>query len=359
MGASSQSLSNSILSRFSRTRSFLLLPQKPQLSLPRPPNLKPRLVHLPLISRGSSNFRVQAAMVEVKSRKGLENLNILDSEEELSISLAKYTAKLSGKFAKERGAFTVVVSVFGFVSMFDLILMGCRKIGNCWSPHLWIQLISQDDMFSGLMRELFLRITQIVTISLLMTTSCLRTYGKQDIGSKYYSSFGLCFCTLRVVVKYNLLEVPIPLGHVYAINDALSAKGAAHHYETCLKQLVKTNVIATSTSGFPKFDLMLLGMGPDGQVASLFPGHPLVNEDKKWVTFIKDSPKPPPERITFMFPVINSSSYIALVVCGGGKAGAVKTALGGNQTSDLLPVQMVSPEGELKWFLDKEATSKL
>lgn len=123
---------------------------------------------------------------------------------------------------------------------------------------------------------------------------------------------------------------------------------------------MKTSIIDLSTvTGFPKFDLMLLGMGPDGHVASLFPGHPLINENQKWVTFIKDSPKPPPERITFTFPVINSSAAIALVVTGADKAGAVHTALGDQQNSVSLPVQMVSPEGELTWFTDKEATSKL
>lgn len=156
------------------------------------------------------------------------------------------------------------------------------------------------------------------------------------------------------------LQVPILPGNAYAINDALSAEGAADDYETCLKHLVKSNVLSVSTAtGFPKFDLMLLGMGPDGHVASLFPGHPLVKENEKWVTFIKDSPKPPPERITFTFPVINSSAHIALVICGAGKAGPVHSALGNSQNSDPLPVQMVSPEGELVWFLDKDVASKL
>ena len=156
--------------------------------------------------------------------------------------------------------------------------------------------------------------------------------------------------------------MPIPADQVHAINDALSSEGAAEDYETRLKQLVKDGVIEMSpVSGFPNFDLMLMGMGPDGHIASLFPGHPVVHENEKWVTFVKDSPKPPPERITFTFPVTNSSAHIALVVTGAGKAGAVHKALsGGQKTSDLLPVEMVSlQDGELTWFTDKPAVSML
>ncbi|KAH8487709.1 hypothetical protein H0E87_026327 [Populus deltoides] len=157
-----------------------------------------------------------------------------------------------------------------------------------------------------------------------------------------------------------LSKVPIPAGQVYAINDALSAEGAAEDYQTVLKHLVDTGVLAkSSVTGFPKFDLMLLGMGPDGHVASLFPGHPLLEENVKWVTHIMDSPKPPPQRITFTFPVINSSAYIAMVVCGPGEVDAVYKALGKTENPELLPVQRVTPEEELRWFLDKVAASKL
>lgn len=102
-------------------------------------------------------------------------------------------------------------------------------------------------------------------------------------------------------------------------------------------------------------------MGPDGHIASLFPGHPLLNENQRWVTFIEDSPKPPPERITLTFPVINSSAYVTLVVTGSGKAGAVHKALGSEQSSsDVLPVEMVSLKGgKFTWFTDKAAISKL
>ncbi|CAH9123378.1 unnamed protein product [Cuscuta epithymum] len=101
-------------------------------------------------------------------------------------------------------------------------------------------------------------------------------------------------------------------------------------------------------------------MGPDGHVASLFPGHPVLQEKQKWVTFITDSPKPPPERITFTLPVINSSANIALVVPGASKAKAVYSTLrDGSQNPISLPVQMVSPGGELVWFLDKGAASEL
>uniref|UniRef100_A0A2K1XG47 Glucosamine/galactosamine-6-phosphate isomerase domain-containing protein n=1 Tax=Populus trichocarpa TaxID=3694 RepID=A0A2K1XG47_POPTR len=109
--------------------------------------------------------------------------------------------------------------------------------------------------------------------------------------------------------------VPILPGDAYAINNALSAEGAADDYETCLKLLVHTGVVdKSSLSGLPKFDRMLIG-----------------TENQEWVTSV--SPKPPPERITFTFPVINSSEHIALV-CGAGKAGVVESAVGNNQNSD-------------------------
>ena len=153
-------------------------------------------------------------------------------------------------------------------------------------------------------------------------------------------------------------QVSIPGGQIFPINDKKSPEGAAEDYEALHRDLVERKILPLSdATGFPKFDLMLLGMGPDGHVASLFPNHPQRNEEERWVTFITNSPKPPPPRITYTFPVINSSSEIAMVVTGAELATAVKDVLG-NPNSNL-PAAEVSPQGLLTWFLDKDAASKL
>ncbi|PIN03250.1 6-phosphogluconolactonase - like protein [Handroanthus impetiginosus] len=96
-------------------------------------------------------------------------------------------------------------------------------------------------------------------------------------------------------------------------------------------------------------------------VASLFPNHFVLNEKDQWVTFITDSPKPPPERITFTFPVINSASNVAVVVTGSSKAEAAHLAIDDiGPDSPQLPARMVQPiKGKLVWFLDAEAASRL
>ena len=157
-------------------------------------------------------------------------------------------------------------------------------------------------------------------------------------------------------------QVPIVPSHVHSINDMVSAEEAASEYEFVIRQLVKSRVISVSdVRDCPKFDLVLLGMGPDGHVAALFPNHAVLEEKNEWVTFITDSPKPPPERITFTLPVINSASNVAVVVAGDSKADAAHLAIDdAGPDCPSVPARMVQPtKGKLVWFLDKPAASKL
>lgn len=156
-----------------------------------------------------------------------------------------------------------------------------------------------------------------------------------------------------------LSKVPIPPGQVYSINESLSPEGAADDYEKNLKHLVKTGILAASSDGaYPRFDVILLGMGPDGHIASLFPNHPLLQEKTKWVAHILDSPKPPPERITLTFPVINSAANIGFVAVGASKKEQLESLFGPKAPAGSLPAQEVFPtEGKLVWFVDEAAAA--
>jgi 6-phosphogluconolactonase len=152
---------------------------------------------------------------------------------------------------------------------------------------------------------------------------------------------------------------------VYSINDTLTVEEAATDYEFTIRQLVKARTISVSeTNDCPKFDLILLSVGPTGSVASLHPNHPALEVTDDWVTFITDSPDPPPERITFTMPVINSASNVVIVATGEDKAWAVQQSvsqLSEHMGLDLsVPAKMVTPtEGKVVWFVDKEASKEI
>ncbi|KAL5726784.1 6-phosphogluconolactonase [Ranunculus cassubicifolius] len=248
---------------------------------------------------------------------------IFNTEEHLSVALARYTADLSNKFVKEKGLFTVVLSGGTLIDALRKLLEPPYLHSVDWAKwHIfWV-----DE----------------------------RVVPRDNVDSNY-----------KLAYDGFLSKVPIPDSQIYGINDAFSSdpKGAAHDYEKVLRQLVKTKVLSLSSETkssrrFPVFDLMLLGMGPDGHLASLFPEHPLLKEKKRWVTYILDSPKPPPRRITFTFPVINLSTKIAMVVTGTEAATAVGTVFGSIANSTVLPAEILTTK-VTTWFMDKEAASKI
>lgn len=156
-----------------------------------------------------------------------------------------------------------------------------------------------------------------------------------------------------------LSKVGIPQSQVFAIKEDLPVDKAATEYEGRLLGLPQT-VLPRTGDGLPVFDLTLLGIGPDGHVASLFPNHPALAERSKWVLPISDSPKPPPERITFSLPVINSSKNLSFVALGEGKAEIVQRALEVQALPGALPAQLVRPHAcTVNWLLDVASAQNL
>lgn len=114
--------------------------------------------------------------------------------------------------------------------------------------------------------------------------------------------------------------------------------------------------------GSGAFDLVMLGVGPDGHVASLFPGHPALEVDDRIAVAVSDSPKPPPERISLTFPALNRTRAVWFLVSGEEKAEAVSRALADGATASDVPAAGIAPTvepHETVWWLDEAAASHL
>ncbi len=108
-------------------------------------------------------------------------------------------------------------------------------------------------------------------------------------------------------------------------------------------------------AGNPAFDVLMLGVGPDGHVASLFPGHPGYAVTSGTVIAVRESPKPPPVRISLTLGAIGTARQVWLLAGGEGKAEAVAGALGDQD----LPAGAVRGTERTLWLLDRAAASKL
>lgn len=115
---------------------------------------------------------------------------------------------------------------------------------------------------------------------------------------------------------------------------------------------------ADDPAGIPSFDVVLLGVGPDGHCASLFPGHPGLSDDSSTVIAVRNSPKPPPNRISLSFRGLAAANEIWFVASGSGKADAVARALGGENPAE---VPSARPRGRERtlWLVDEDAAANL
>lgn len=113
------------------------------------------------------------------------------------------------------------------------------------------------------------------------------------------------------------------------------------------------------TYGSGEFDVVMLGIGPDGHIASLFPGYPQLDVDDQVAVPVTDSPKPPPERISLTFGALNRAASVWFLVSGEEKAPAVARALAEGTDRHDIPAAGVSGSEETIWFLDRAAASHL
>lgn len=114
---------------------------------------------------------------------------------------------------------------------------------------------------------------------------------------------------------------------------------------------------APGTAVLPHFDVLLLGMGEDGHVASVFPEHPVAYETRP-VSAVRGAPKPPPVRLTLTLPAINTAEEVWLVVTGAAKASVVGMALTGAGPVQL-PAAGVAGVDRTLWLLDRAAAAEL
>ncbi|XP_015243923.1 PREDICTED: 6-phosphogluconolactonase [Cyprinodon variegatus] len=147
-------------------------------------------------------------------------------------------------------------------------------------------------------------------------------------------------------------KINIPDSGILTIDSSLPVDKCAEDYTCKLKE-------AFPGDDFPVFDLLLLGMGPDGHTCSLFPDHPLLEEKQKIVAPISDSPKPPPQRVTMTLPVVNSARCVAFVSTGGSKAAVLKDVLEGGKAPAYPAARVLPTSGELFWLIDEPAATAL
>jgi 6-phosphogluconolactonase len=159
----------------------------------------------------------------------------------------------------------------------------------------------------------------------------------------------------RMAEEVMLSKVPVPPGNVFRMAaENPDAARVAEDYEKTLRKFFQL-----APGDIPQFDLILLGMGPDGHTASLFPGTAALQEKSRlvvsnWVEKLKTN------RLSFTLPVLNAARCVAFLVSGTDKAPALKTVLEENASAEQYPAKLVNPSvGKLIWFLDRAAASSL
>ncbi len=158
----------------------------------------------------------------------------------------------------------------------------------------------------------------------------------------------------RMAEEIMLSKIPVNAGNVFRIGaENPDAAAAAEAYEQTLRKFFQLQ-----PGQVPAFDLILLGMGPDGHTASLFPNTAGLQEKTRlvianWVDKLKAN------RLTMTLPVLNSAREVAFLASGTDKAQVLRTVLEEDAPPEQYPAKLVRPTGRLIWFVDRAAASQL
>lgn len=156
----------------------------------------------------------------------------------------------------------------------------------------------------------------------------------------------------RMVRETLLSATPIPAMQVHPMPTShADPNDAAREYEILLNRQFN--------DGWPRFDLILLGLAPDGHIASLFPGSKALDESERRVVAVR-VPKEPPQRLTLTLPAINGAAHVFFLVAGRAKAGALHRVLVGPCDVHTCPAVGVRPvDGTVAWWVDEPAATFL
>ena len=144
-------------------------------------------------------------------------------------------------------------------------------------------------------------------------------------------------------------RIPLRPAQVHRVLGELPPEEGARRGEEDLRASVPG-------SPWPVFDLVLLGMGPDGHTASLFPGAPELDEAERLMVAVHRPEMPQPWRVSMTMPVINAARQVLMVVAGSQKAPMVRRAIAGDRD---IPAGRLRPAGRLVWLVTEDAAAEL
>jgi 6-phosphogluconolactonase len=153
----------------------------------------------------------------------------------------------------------------------------------------------------------------------------------------------------RMAREALLARAPVPAANIHAIPTEGDPAAAAREYERILQMFYAAQTLDPAR---PLFDIELLGLGPDGHTASLFPDTAVLDERRRWAVEVVGARAE--DRITLTYPVLESSRHTAFLVAGADKRAILARARAGDPA---LPAARLAPQGELVWFVDQAANA--